>query len=30
MKPQKFNIVDFFSEWPQQAGMEGLASFGWQ
>lgn len=30
MKPQKFNIVDFFSEWPQQAGMEGLASFSWQ
>jgi len=30
MKPQKFNIVDFFSIWPQQAGMEGLASFGWQ
>ena len=30
MKPQKFNIVDFSSEWPQQAGMEGLASFGWQ
>ena len=29
MKPQKFNIVDFLSVWPQQAGMEGLASFGW-
>jgi len=30
MKPQKFYILEFSSQWPEQAGLEGFAAVGWK